>query len=192
MVEGVNLLFQCLHILLFLFQKAPCQLSSSSPPLPSPRLYLAIRLPVANTQCSSVISYYIDMCGPGRTPSSDLFCRNYNLLFLSDQYLSPYVMLKTITEHFPEWFFHFSNPNLRSYIVLPVEAFVCTYRFDLFCTNDEWRHCTHRVARNCPGLCSFVYLSFWSKWLPLFIGFFWLARYRWFSLPPRCDFSVIA
>ena len=73
-------------------------------------------------------------------------------------------------------------------------GFCLTLQAEFFSTNDEWRHRTRGVARNCPWLCSLVSLSFWSRWLPLFVGFFCLTLYQWLSLPPYlcCDFSVVA
>ena len=58
---------------------------------------------------------------------------------------------------------------------LRIEAFVWTFHVDVFSTNDEWCHRTRGAARNCPHLCSLGSLSFSSRWLPLFAGFFCLA-----------------
>ena len=85
--------------------------------------------------------------------------------------------------------FHFSYPKLR-YFFLPTKALVWCYT-----SADGCHHHKRGVACNCPRLCSLVSLSFWSRWLPLFVGSsVWVCQ--WLSLPPSlwswCDFQFVA
>ena len=75
--------------------------------------------------------------------------------------------------------------------VLPIEAFFWMFHVDFFSTNDEWRHHTRGVARNCCRLCLWMSLSVWSRWLPLYVAVFCLALYQRISLPPSlwCEFQ---
>ena len=62
---------------------------------------------------------------------------------------------------------------------LRIEAFVWTFHIDFFITNDEWRHHICEVACNCSHLYSLGSLSFWSRWLPLFVEWKPLVMYMY-------------
>ena len=87
-----------------------------------------------------------------------------------------------------QWFscFHIQIQDLKLFFTC--RGFRLTYHDIFFCTNDEWRHSTRGLARNCPRLCSWVSLSFQMDSFICYL-FFSLALYRWFSLPPSmwCD-----
>ena len=83
-----------------------------------------------------------------------------------------------------QWFSFFISKFKILNFFLPLQAFVWTFHIDFFSINDEWHHLLHGVALNCPCLYSLLSLSFWSRWLPLFVGFFCLALYQWISLHP--------